>query len=1045
LEIGTLSDEEHQDQDTVGHLMRMEMDMSSAGDVSVSGNGSESILEGTMLKRSSHHYWHERYLVFSADNTLSYYHKKGADRARRSYSISREAGCEVGSLFVSQRPNKDGKELIYCFKLTWNNAESRSHESILNESYIVRDDGSSVGTEVDTRKVLGEPGHNFDAAEKALDDDIDFLFENYGAEEKDRFDSPVLKGALPLIEEREHSHRSGDLSLECNNILHASNDNRVSNQNSSSNMPTAKKKIKKSLLPNPGKAFKNMSSKKSVKGETESPADGICPRPEDDPNKSNISLNYTGDSMDVSLKRAERVQRLYAEKKMKERDKLRKQYMSDKKANRKKQQKLLLHGTKVAVAASAAAGVAILTAGVGLVAGLVFVGIGAAAGASSTTSALGLPKRGKRPEIVIATPSYEEAKLWKSTLDAHLEYENLKETTWGRILFEGGKVNNAFIARELGSTSFEDLNDRRGGDTPFLFEPSTQWTPLDGLVLSLLGAGNQGLRIFREEKSHEYLEAQQSRSVHRMFTNLSVDGGKCAPLKSHIVLNTSPLDAFMCIMSCARILPNGAENSFGPRSEQAASFRVVEKIDDHMDIVHLTFRPLYLFPSWTCPRDFVMVRYWRFEPDGSFVICYESVQHRYCPPVDGYVRGEMHQAYTISPTKAALNSRAGANLDSQSQECLLTAVVQVDPRGWVPISPFPSVSFRSYGDAFGVSALLQLLDIRDAIDRDRFLAVSLDVEPPTSYYSQLKINDLPVSEEEELSLKASSTRRASGDGERNYDFSYAARESSKVHDSPSGLSSTPPPCDLEKWAEPDANSFLVRGPTYKKDQVKINAGQSIARLITMDIVEVETPLYTGLTKHPSERVQLALRKEKYLKAKGLPSDVPPFIFAVNIVLPGEPLYHAVFYFGVDDMSEIDGTSGTPSSKLCNEFFFGDSDDFRDKTFKLIPQIVQGNFMVRKAVGSTPAIMGKKLRQLYVKDEIDKRFFEIVLDCCSSSVAAGVIRLSLGYAKTLVVDMGFLFEGNSPDVLPERIFGSVRCKHPVFHNIRPVAPPAPNAF
>jgi Protein ENHANCED DISEASE RESISTANCE 2, C-terminal/START domain len=1024
----------------------MGMDMTSAGDVSVSGNCNECILEGTLLKRSSHHYWHERYFLFSADNTLSYYHEKGADRARRSYSISREAGCEVGSLYVSQRPSKDGKELIYCFKLAWHTAESGSNQSILNESYIVRDDGSSVGTGVDSRKRLGEPGHNFDAVENALDDDIDFLFENYGAIEADRCNSPVVKGALPLVEEREDLHMSGELSLDCNSILFANSDNRVSNQNSSNNIPTAekKKKKKKAFFPNPGKPFKNMSSKNSAKGEKESPADGLCPNPEEEPNRSHVSFKHNCDTMDTSLKRTERVQRLCAEQKMKERDKLRQQYLSQKKANKKKQQKLLLHGTKVAVAASAAAGVAILTAGVGLVAGLAFVGIGAAAGASSTTSGLGLPKRGKRSEIVIATPSYEEAKLWRSTLDAHLEYENLKETTWGKILFEGGKVNNAFIARELGSTSFEDLNDRRGGDKPFLFEPSTQWTPLDGFVLSLLGPGNQGLRIFREEKGREYPEAQQSRPAHSMFTNLSVDGEKCAPLKSHIVLNTSPLDAFMCIMSYARIMPDGIENSFGPRSEQAASFRVVEKIDDHMDIVHLVFRPLYLFPSWTYPRDFVLVRYWRFEPDGSFVICYESVQHRYCPPVDGYVRGEMHQAYTISPTKAAFNRKAGANLDSQPHDCLLTAVVQVDPRGWVPISPFPYVSFRGYGDAFGVSALLQLLDIRDAIDRDRFLAVSLDVEPPTNYYSQLKINDLPASEAEELSLKASSARRASGDSERNYDFSYAARESSKVYDSPSGLFSTPPPCELEKWAEPDANSFLVRGPTYKKDQVKINAGQSIARLITMDIVEVETPIYTGLTKHPTERVQLALHKEKQLKAKGLPSDVPPFIFALNIVLPGEPLYHAVFYFGVDDLSEIDGTSGTPSSKLCNEFFFGDSDEFRDKTFKLIPQIVQGNFMVRKAVGSTPAIMGKKLRQLYVKDEINKRFFEIVLDCCSSSVAAGVIRLSLGYAKTLVVDMGFLFEGNSPDVLPERVFGSVRCKNPVFHNVRRVVPSAPNA-
>jgi Protein ENHANCED DISEASE RESISTANCE 2, C-terminal len=57
-----------------------------------------------------------------------------------------------------------------------------------------------------------------------------------------------------------------------------------------------------------------------------------------------------------------------------------------------------------------------------------------------------------------------------------------------------------------------------------------------------------------------------------------------------------------------------------------------------------------------------------------------------------------------------------------------------------------------------------------------------------------------------------------------------------------------------------------------------------------------------------------------------------------------------------------------------------------------------------------------------------RYFEVILDCGSSPVATGVIRLSLGYAKTLVVDMGFLLEGDEDEYLPERIFGCVRMKN-----------------
>lgn len=1016
--------------------------MSSASDYSVNGN--ECILEGSLLKRSSHHYWNERHFVFAADNTLAYYHKKGDARPRRSYVVSREAGCEVSNLYVSQRQLNTGKELIYCFKLSWNTVDNFSrNDGNLNDSFYNRDDASSVGTgpgdvQQTVRRGQGIPGHQYTPSGNTLDDDIDFLFENYGTED---CTSPMASdqgGNIPTNPEETHNYLSGDRSVDSDSFF-------MPNSNSNNLSTTAKKKKKKSYLSiKPGKALKSIrsvstGSKKSKKGDKERPVEVLFPPTEEE--NLNTSLSHIGETMDASLKRTERNQRLYAEQKMKERDKLRQQFLSKRKETKKKQQKMIVQGTKVAVAASAAAGVAILTAGVGLVAGLAFVGIGAAAGATGGgASVLGIPmKRGNRSEIVIATASYEEAKVWKSTLDAHLEYENLKETTWGRILFSEGQANNAYLSHDLVASDAVNESKGAGGEKTFLFEPSTQWRPLDGWAVSLLGTGNQGLRVYREEKSASPTGMDinfRNRPVKRILTTLSVDGGTCSPMKAHVVLHTSPLDAFMCIMSYA--VTTGTNTSFGPRSEQSTSFRVIESIDDHMDVVHLVFRPIYLFPSWTCPRDFVLVRYWRFEPDGSYVICYESVQHRDCPPIEGYVRGEMHQAYTLSPRKQA-QRKGVSKQDWQSQECLLTAVVQVDPRGWVPISPFPFVSMKCYGESFGLTALLQLLDIRDAIDRDRFIPVALDIEPPTNLM-RTKTYDLPASETGELAdINANSTRNSTEEA-RNYDFSYASREASKTQESASGLTTTPPPFALERWAEPDANSFLVRGPSYKTDGVKINAGQSIARLFAVDFVEVDCPIYSGMTTHPTERVQCALRKEKQLREKGLKGDVPPFIFVLNIVLPGEPLYHGVFYYAIDDLSEIDGTSGTPTSRLCNKFFFGNSDEFRDKTFKLIPQIVQGNFMVRKAVGSTPAIMGQKLRQLYVRDEVDNRYFEIVLDCCSSSVAAGVIRLSLGYAKTLVVDLGFLFEGDDSSVLPERIFGAVRIKNPDFgKGVRKVSP------
>merc|ERR1712238_444257 len=174
-------------------------------------------------------------------------------------------------------------------------------------------------------------------------------------------------------------------------------------------------------------------------------------------------------------------------------------------------------------------------------------------------------------------------------------------------------------------------------------------------------------------------------------------------------------------------------------------------------------------------------------------------------------------------------------------------------------------------------------------------------------------------------------------------------------------------------------------------------------------------------------VQLALQREAEAKSRGVvaPSEMPPFVFVVNISLPGPPNYHMVYYYGVDDMAVIDGSDGTPSSRLCNEFFFDKDDAFRDNTFKLIPKIVEGNFMVRKAVGSTPAIMGRQIKQTYIQGE---RFFELMIDTGSSAVAAGVIRICNGYARMITVDLAFLLEGNSERTLPERVLGCVRMKN-----------------
>jgi hypothetical protein len=962
---------------------------------------------GVLLKQGSRtrKNWHDRYFVVQADNTLSYYNKKGDPKPKGTYAIDKLKDLLISEIYVQ----KHNKQLVYCINFTWTEDFSATEEA--NESSHFNEDASSGA---------GSLAHFPTAGDDVPQSPARSTFTADGTQENLDLDSPLrkltptkkIRRSASYINRTKRTHNKSDSSVarsarsvdaESLTVSSRLRRRRGGSRSGNSVAPDVDPVIPSLVEVDQRHAIPQTSTF------------------DDDPNPTVQAGNKTATTTTTTT-----VARTpYQEQRAEEQEILRSQYLSTQKVNKKKKRRKFVDGAKIAAATGAAVGVSFATFGIGLIAGVAVLGAGAAAGGGGAVMNVWQKKR--EEEISFGSTDYEVAKLWKSTLEACCDSDTIKKSKWGQLFIcDGRKTRSVLLPHDRKIIDFSAETKNASGaehqrDRTILFENNTKWRPLEGGWTSFLGSGVQGLRIFREERDNRGIGKKNPQQNRTMFTGLSIEGRPCPLVKAQVVLGTSPLDAFLCLMSYARINAD-SRSILSPNSGQSASFRLVASIDDHTDVIHMICRPLYLFPSWTTPRDFVLYRYWRFEQDGTYTICYESVQHRDCPPHPDFVRGEMHQVYTIAPQKKI--HRRGASTKTKDQpECFMTAVVQVDPKGWVPNLPIPMLSNQGYGDAFGVSALLQLLDIRDAIDQDRFVPVSLDNDTQNPVQSG-SYGGIDGPSPEIARIVSLDSAEEIADDHLNYDFAYAGRESINLKVSDRGITSRPEGLPRDKWAEPDPNSFRVRDKFYKNDRKKVNAGPSIGRLVAVDVVRVDHPLFSGFTTHPTERVQLALRRETSLLEKGLKSDMPPFIFVVNIVLPGPPIYHGVFYFAVDDLSTIDGTDGTPSSRLCNEFLFGDSDEFRDKTFKLIPQIVQGNFIVRKAVGSTPAIMGKKLRQEYVRTD---RFFEVILDCGSSAVATGVIRLSLGYAKTLVVDMGFLFEGDDESALPERIFGCARVK------------------
>ena len=715
-------------------------------------------------------------------------------------------------------------------------------------------------------------------------------------------------------------------------------------------------------------------------------------------------------------------------------------------AKNEKSKKRIIQGTKVAAVSGAAITTGILTAGIGLAAGLLFVGITAAAGGSGAVvggkvfdKAKGKYYRRESQKLfhlILAANTHEEAMQWKIAVEMAIKEligDEDESASWrlNAVLSSEDDFSPSVASPKRGTP----IQDKVGSDDLTFYDPSSRWAPIQGGGLALWGAlgGGGNLRIYREERSLWHLEEHTNSAfptIPRFRSDVGFEGQPFPPLKASLVLKAKSLDAFMSLMCSGRI--STPTTPPVPNSGQIASFRIIETMNDHLDVIHLVFRPLYLFPSWTAPRDFVLYRFWKHDDDGTYQIYFDSVEHVDCPTIAGYVRGSMHSVFTIAPLKQSKPRPVTSSVGSSSsqvpdmKECLLSQTVQVDPRGWVPTK----ISFlrnQGYGDAFAIMALYQMLDVQEALDTSRFVAVPKSFADPSEKLqhgvqqkrlfteepsAQLGMNSGDISDDEELD-------------EGNYEFQHTDVVNDSAPITSSEIALNPPPTLKDWWMEPDANSFRVRGKNYLTDKHKINAGPSLFRLFAADIVEVDTPIMGGMCPHPTERVQLALERERVAKAQGLPSDMPPYVFVVNIAMPP---WHMVFYYAVDDMSKIDGTDGTPSSKLCQQFFFGDDDEFRHNTFKLIPCIIEGNFMVRKAVGSTPAIMGNKIKQTYIKGD---RYFELMIDTGSSSVGAGVIRICVGYAKMIVTDLAFLFEGYDESTLPEKVLGCMRLRNVEF--------------
>jgi len=210
----------------------------------------------------------------------------------------------------------------------------------------------------------------------------------------------------------------------------------------------------------------------------------------------------------------------------------------------------------------------------------------------------------------------------------------------------------------------------------------------------------------------------------------------------------------------------------------------------------------------------------------------------------------------------------------------------------------------------------------------------------------------------------------------------------------------------------DPTSFNVRDRHYMSDGKKAPSAGGAAELLAVELFRSKNVVEDIGTRPDSPSHTLHLRTASSLES----------VFVVNMIIPGASgVFQLVLYFGVLDT----GAAGAAHELLCAFRSPATSDQFRNSRFKLIPAIQTGPWLVKKAVGHTPAILGKQLKQRFLACP---GIFQVSVDCNSSPAAGRIVSMVKSQCKHLAVDLAFMLEAQHSSELPERVLGCVRISH-----------------
>ncbi|KAM7472963.1 hypothetical protein LguiA_011146 [Lonicera macranthoides] len=454
---------------------------------------------------------------------------------------------------------------------------------------------------------------------------------------------------------------------------------------------------------------------------------------------------------------------------------------------------------------------------------------------------------------------------------------------------------------------------------------------------------------------------------------------------------------------------------------------LLDSLNGHYDVVYGTYDPRYL-TRWQSKKDFVFSRQWFRGQDGTYTILQFPAVHKKQPPKSGYRRTK------INPSTWEIRN-LNTSPQSSAVKCLVTQMLEIHSEGcWFGWKSNQSSKFEK---SVPYALLCQVAGLKDYIGANPTLRLESSTTVVQSKISDVSVSNIEFDDADgadefydAIADGSSSSDDDDSDNElepnspgnkvklKNVSWAITSLALKRAQDVNKELNPNVTPIILDPshfngsmqqgkdeaetncWRSPAGTGFMVRGKTYLKDSAKVRGGDPLLKLIAVDWFKVDSCV-DKVALHPKCLVQSEAGKKL------------PFILIINLEVPAKPNYSLVLYFASDRPIN--------ENSLLGKFVDG-TDMFRDSRFKLIPSIVEGYWMVKRAVGTKACLLGKAVTCKYLRQD---NFLEIDVDIGSSSVARSVMGLVLGYVTSLVVDLAILIEAREEKELPEYLLGSVR--------------------